>query len=91
MKDNTESLVCNDTDEGYDGEPVTMVILDWGTINVKLKNETNAAIDDRTVGYTEDRTLEGEEEHIVRELTVLAVIVLACQDDIEEDGSVYIN
>ena len=71
----------NDSDGGYDGEPVATVIPTEETINVKLINDTNAAIDYQAIGYTENQTLEGGEKHTMINLPVPVVIRSARQDD----------
>lgn len=79
--DSDNSPVYNNTDGGYDGEPVAMVIPTDETINVRLINGTNAAIDYQAVGYTENQTLEGGEKHTMINLPVPVVIRSARQDD----------
>ena len=76
-----EDPLYNDLDGGYDGEPVATVIPTEETINVKLVNGTNAAIDYQAVGYTENQTLEGGEKHTMINLPVPVVIRTARQDD----------
>ena len=71
----------NESDSGYDGEPVVTVAPTEGTINVLVKNKTNAAIDYQARGYTENQTLEGGEQHVMRNLPVPVVIRAARQDD----------
>ena len=73
--------VYNETDAGYDGDPVATVMPTEGTIDIKLKNNTNAAIDYQAIGYTENQTLEGGEEHTMINLPVPVVIRSARQDD----------
>ena len=79
--DSDKSPVYNDTDGGYDGEPVAVVMPTDETINVRLVNTTNAAIDYQAVGYTENQTLEGGEKHTMINLPVPVVIRSARQDD----------
>jgi hypothetical protein len=76
-----ESGAYDSIDEGYDGEPVTTIPETEGTINVIVKNNTNAAIDYQAMGFTENQTLEGGEEHTLRGLPVPVVIRAARQDD----------
>ena len=76
-----ETPVYNNIDGGADGEPVATVIPSRGTVNVRLKNETNAKIDYQAVGYTENQTLEGGEKHTMINLPVPVVIRSARQDD----------
>ncbi|HHP7229529.1 MAG TPA: hypothetical protein ACFCUY_01565 [Xenococcaceae cyanobacterium] len=76
-----ESGVYNDIDSGYDGEPTVTIVPTEGMTNVTLKNNTNAAIDYQAIGYTENQTLEGGEEHTLRELPLPVVIRMARQDD----------
>ena len=79
--EDSQSPVYNNTDGGFDGEPVANVAPSRGTINVRLKNDTNAAIDYQAVGYTENQTLEGGEKHTMVNLPVPVVIRSARQDD----------
>lgn len=51
-EERTESIY-NNTDGGYDGQPIATVEPTEETVSVRLKNNTNAAIDDRAIGYTE--------------------------------------
>ena len=89
-----ESGAYDSIDEGYDGEPVVVLPETEGEIQVLLKNETNAAIDYQAIGFTENQTLEGGEEHTLQGLPVPVVIRAARQDDgfvttepmINEDG-----
>ncbi|WP_052055289.1 hypothetical protein [Myxosarcina sp. GI1] len=76
-----EDGLYNQSDGGYDGEPTVTVAPTEGTINVLVKNQTNAAIDYQARGYTENQTLEGGEQHILRNLPVPVVIRAARQDD----------
>lgn len=76
-----KSEVYNSTDGGADGEPVAVVTPTDETINVKLINGTNAAIDYQAIGYTENQTLEGGEKHTMINLPVPVVIRSARQDD----------
>ena len=76
-----ETPVYNNIDGGADGEPVATVVPSRGTINVRLKNDTNAAIDYQAIGYTENQTLEGGEKHTMINLPVPVVIRSARQDD----------
>ena len=76
-----EDSLYNDADGGYDGEPVAVVMPTEETINVRLINGTNAAIDYQAVGYTENQTLEGGEKHTMINLPVPVVIRSARQDD----------
>lgn len=76
-----ESGVYNSIDEGYDGEPVVTLPETEGEIEVILKNNTNAAIDYQAIGFTENQTLEGGEEHTLQGLPVPVVIRAARQDD----------
>lgn len=81
-------------DDGADGEPIVTLPETEGEIMVLLKNETNAAIDYQAIGFTENQTLEGGEEHVLQGLPVPVVIRAARQDDgfvtteptINEDG-----
>ena len=85
--------------KGIDGEPVTTITPTDGTVNVMVKNQTNAAIDYQAIGYTENQTLEGGETHTMRELPVPVVIRAARQDDgfvttesmVNEDGVLEIT
>ena len=76
-----ETPVYNNIDGGADGEPVATVVPSRGTVNVRLKNDTNAAIDYQAIGYTENQTLEGGEKHTMINLPVPVVIRSARQDD----------
>lgn len=76
-----ESGAYDSIDEGYDGEPVVTLPETEGEIEVILKNKTNAAIDYQAIGFTENQTLEGGEEHTLRGLPVPVVIRAARQDD----------
>lgn len=73
--------VDNNTDGGYDGEPIATISPTEGTVNVMVKNNTNAAIDYQAIGYTENQTLEGGNEHTMKDLPVPVVIRMARQDD----------
>ena len=73
--------VYNSIDGGVDGEPVVTVTPTEETVNVKLINGTNAAIDYQAIGYTENQTLEGGEKHTMINLPVPVVIRTARQDD----------
>ncbi len=77
----SESGVYNNTDGGYDGEPIATVTPTEGTVNVMVKNNTNAAIDYQAIGYTENQTLEDGEEHTMKNLPLPVVIRMARQDD----------
>ena len=77
----SESGVYNDTDGGYDGEPIATITPAEGTVNVMVKNKTNAAIDYQAIGYTENQTLEDEKEHTMKNLPLPVVIRMARQDD----------
>ena len=89
-----ESGAYDSIDEGYDGEPVVTLPETEGEIEVVLKNQTNAAIDYQAIGFTENQTLEGGEEHTLQGLPVPVVIRAARQDDgfvttepmVNEDG-----
>lgn len=89
-----ESGAYDSIDGGYDGEPVVTLPETEGEIEVILKNETNAAIDYQAIGFTENQTLEGGEEHTLQGLPVPVVIRAARQDDgfvttepmVNEDG-----
>lgn len=76
-----EGGLYNESDAGYDGEPVVTVAPTEGTIDVLVRNKTNAAIDYQARGYTENQTLEGGEEQVMRGLPVPVVIRAARQDD----------
>lgn len=76
-----QSPIYNETDAGYDGEPIATVVPTEGTVDVLVKNKTNAAIDYQAIGYTENQTIEGGEEHVMRDLPVPVVIRAARQDD----------
>ena len=76
-----ETPVYNNIDGGADGEPVATVVPSRGTVNVRLKNDTNVPIDYQAVGYTENQTLEGGEKHTMINLPVPVVIRSARQDD----------
>ena len=76
-----ETPVYNNIDGGADGEPIATVMPSRGTVNVRLKNDTNAAIDYQAVGYTENQTLEGGEKHTMINLPLPVVIRSARQDD----------
>jgi hypothetical protein len=67
--------------ESRDGEAVATINPTEGTVDVLLKNNTNAAIDYQAIGYTENQTLKGGEEHTLRNLPVPVVIRSARQDD----------
>ena len=89
-----ESSTNDSIDGGADGEPVVTLPETDGEIAVVLKNNTNAAIDYQAIGFTENQTLEGGEEHTMQGLPVPVVIRAARQDDgfvtteptINEDG-----
>lgn len=76
-----ESGAYDSIDGGYDGEPVVTIPETQGTIDVIVKNNTNAAIDYQAIGFTENQTLEGGEEHTMQGLPVPVVIRAARQDD----------
>lgn len=76
-----ESGAYDSIDGGYDGEPVVTLPKTEGEIEVILKNNTNAAIDYQAIGFTENQTLEGGEEHTLQGLPVPVVIRAARQDD----------
>ena len=80
MESDTSSMSDN-LDEGWDGEPIANVRPSRGTINVRLKNETNAAINYQAIGHTKNRTLEGGEKHTMIRLPLPVVIRSARQDD----------
>jgi hypothetical protein len=67
--------------ESREGEAVATINPTEGTVDVLLKNNTNAAIDYQAIGYTENQTLKGGEEHTLRNLPVPVVIRSARQDD----------
>ena len=81
-------------DGAADGKPVVTIPETEGTVDVIVKNNTNAAIDYQAIGFTENQTLEGGEEYIMQGLPVPVVIRAARQDDgfvttepmINEDG-----
>ena len=75
-----DTPVYNNIDGGADGELAT-VVPSRGTVNVRLKNDTNAAIDYQAIGYTENQTLQGGEKHTMINLPVPVVIRSARQDD----------
>ncbi len=89
-----ESGTYDSIDGGADGEPVVILPETEGEIEIILKNETNAAIDYQAIGFTENQTLEGGEDHTLRGLPVPVVIRAARQDDgfvttepmVNEDG-----
>lgn len=76
-----ESGAYDSIDSGYDGEPIVTLPETEGEIEVILKNNTNAAIDYQAIGFTENQTLEGGEEHTLQGLPVPVVIRAARQDD----------
>ena len=76
-----ESGAYDSIDSGADGEPVATVIPTEETVNVKLINGTNAAIDYQAIGFTGNETLEGGEKHTMINLPVPVVIRSARQDD----------
>lgn len=76
-----ESGAYDSIDGGADGEPVVIIPETEGEIEVIVKNKTNAAIDYQAIGFTENQTLEGGEEHTLRGLPVPVVIRAARQDD----------
>ena len=76
-----ESGAYDSIDGGYDGEPVITLPETEDEIEVILKNNTNAAIDYQAIGFTENQTLEGGEEHTLQGLPVPVVIRAARQDD----------
>ena len=94
-----ESGAYDSIDGGADGEPVVVIPETEGEIAVILKNNTNAAIDYQAMGFTENQTLEGGEEHTLQELPVPVVIRAARQDDgfvtteptINEDGVLEVS
>jgi hypothetical protein len=67
--------------ESSEGEAVATINPTEGTVDVLLKNNTNAAINYQAIGYTENQTLEGGEEHTLKNLPVPVVIRSARQDD----------
>lgn len=77
----SELETTNSSDGGADGEPVATVIPTDETINVKLINDTNAAIDYQAIGFTGNETLEGGEKHTMINLPLPVVIRSARQDD----------
>ena len=86
MKQDHDSMEMPDgaydsIDEGADGEPVVTIPETEETIEVIVKNNTNATIDYQAIGYTENQTLEGGEAHALRGLPVPVVIRAARQDD----------
>ena len=81
MKHDGEMESESTLDGGYDGEPVVTIPQTEGTINVVVKNNTNAARDYQAIGLTENQTLEGGEEHTMQGLSVPVVIRAARQDD----------
>ena len=89
-----ESGAFDSIDGGADGEPVVTIPETEDEIEVVLKNKTNAAINYQAIGFTENQTLEGGEEHTMQGLPVPVVIRAARQDDgfitteptINEDG-----
>ena len=76
-----ESGAYDSIDGGYDGEPVITLPETEDEIEVILKNNTNAVIDYQAIGFTENQTLEGGEEHTLQGLPVPVVIRAARQDD----------
>ena len=89
-----ESGTYDSIDGAADGKPVVTIPETEGTVDVIVKNNTNAAIDYQAIGFTENQTLEGGEEYIMQGLPVPVVIRAARQDDgfvttepmINEDG-----
>ena len=77
----SESGAYDSIDGGADGEPVVTIPETEETIEVIVKNNTNAAIDYQAIGYTENQTLQGGEAHALRGLPVPVVIRAARQDD----------
>jgi hypothetical protein len=51
-----------------------------GTVNVKLKNNTNAGISFQAIGYTEPRYLAGGQEFVLQDLPTPVSITLVRQD-----------
>ena len=51
-----------------------------GTVNVKLKNNTNAGISYQAIGYTEPRYLAGGQEFVLQDLPTPFSITLVRQD-----------
>lgn len=51
-----------------------------GTVNVKLKNNTNAGISFQAIGYTEPRYLKGGQEFVLQNLPTPVSITLVRQD-----------
>lgn len=76
-----ESGAYDSIDGGADGEPVVTIPETEGTINVIVKNNTNAAIDYQAIGFTENQTLEDGKTHELKGLPVPVVIRAARQDD----------
>jgi hypothetical protein len=62
-------------------EPVATVIPTEGTLNVRVKNNTNAVVRYQAIGYTDYRPLAGGEETILRNIPLPATIAFARQDD----------
>ena len=81
MKQGSDTESEPTLDGGYDGEPVTTIPEIEETVDVTVINKTNAAIDYQAMGFTENQTLEGGEEHTMLELPVPVVIFAARQDD----------
>jgi uncharacterized protein YsxB (DUF464 family) len=52
-----------------------------GTVNVRLKNNTNAIVTYEAVGHTQRRILPGREETVLRSLPTPVTITMVRQDE----------
>lgn len=62
-------------------QPIASVMLMDGTVNVRLKNNTNALVTYEAIGQTGRRTLPGGEEVVLRNLPVPVTITTVRQDN----------
>jgi hypothetical protein len=62
-------------------EPVATVIPAEGTVDVMLKNNTNAVVRYQAVGYTDYLSLEGGAEVLIENVPLPSTVTFARQDD----------
>ncbi|BAZ08996.1 hypothetical protein NIES4071_08020 [Calothrix sp. NIES-4071] len=56
------------------------VVAPAGTVNVRLKNNTNASITYQAIGHTKPRTLSGREEYLLQNLPTPVTITVVRSD-----------
>lgn len=61
-------------------KPIALVMPQQGSVNVRLKNNTNALVTYEAIGQTGRRTLQGQEEVVLRNLPVPVTITTVRQD-----------